>query len=377
MPLFGRKKETPPPFEKPQIRKYGEHRTLGATTGLALCNLQGKEALILSSIDARGFSAMTVDGERLWTFDTGATVYSLAVGNFSGQTAIIAGSNEKVFAVSDIGKELWQYQMPTTKSRLARGVLKLGQWTQEAGKRYGYNDTYHVVSGKLDGEDVVVAIAGWEHAYEGPQIISSKGQQICSLKKKYWTGDAGIIIQECLLDLSPRGDSLLAMVAEPKHIFKEISVINRDAKITRRLKAKTDVGPKNRYTEGGFQDKHRGRLVAGRLDGMEAAVYGSPQTRSVAAASLDGAQLWNYGTAGKRDVNSGINDIALGTLNGHSVVIIGTFDNAVHLVASNGTRVDMWTYPSNVTNVACGKIKGKDAIAVGLYNGQVLTYVTE
>jgi len=47
----------------------------------------------------------------------------------------------------------------------------------------------------------------------------------------------------------------------------------------------------------------------------------------------------------------------LGTLNGHSIVVIGTFNNTVHLVSSNGIRVDMWTYPSNVTNVASGKIK--------------------
>lgn len=73
-------------------------------------------------------------------------------------------------------------------------------------------------------------------------------------------------------------------------------------------------------------------------------------------------------------MNAGINDIAMGSINGHSIVVIGTFDHAVHLVASNGVQMDVWGYPSNVTNVACGKIKGKDAVAVGLYSGQVITY---
>lgn len=377
MPLFGRKKEVPLPFQKPIIMQYKDYLTPGATTGLAFCKIQGKDALVMSSLNSRGFSAVSTEGEKLWTFDTGATVYSLAVGNFSGQTVILAGSGEKVFAVSDAGKELWRYEMPVTKSRWIKGTLKLGQWTQEAGKLYGYNDVYHIATGKLDGQDVAVAIAGWEHYYEGPQVLSSKGEHIHSLKKKYWSGEYAIGVIECLLDLSPRGDSILAVVGGTRHLFEEVSVISGEGKIVRKLKAKIDLGPKNRYTEGGVQDKNRGKLVAGKFDGTEVVVFGAPETRSVAALTLDGTQLWRYETASKGVTNSGINDVAIGSVNGHSIVAIGTFDHVVHLVSSNGAQIDAWRYPTNVTNVACGKIKGKDAIGVGLYNGQVTTYVAQ
>jgi len=49
--------------------------------------------------------------------------------------------------------------MPSTQSRWIKGTPTMGKWTQEAGKRYGYNDVYHLATGRLDEEDVVVAIA--------------------------------------------------------------------------------------------------------------------------------------------------------------------------------------------------------------------------
>jgi hypothetical protein len=377
MPLFGKKKEEAPVLNRPKISKYKEYSVPGPTSGLAFANIQGKEAIIASALDARGFTAIDVDGEALWSFDTGATVYSLATANFGNNQVIVAGSGEKVFAVSDAGTELWRYPMPSTQSRWIKGALSFGKWTQEAGKRYGYNDVYHLTTGKLDGEDVVVAIAGWEHYYEGPQIISAQGKQICSLKRKALGMTTGFQVIGCLLDLSPRGDAVLAALTATSGMFKEISVISKDGKIRGKLKVDIDMGPKDRYVEGGFQDKHRGKLVAGKLNDVDTVVIGSPETRSVGATSLDGRKLWKYETSPKGDVNAGINDIAIGMINGQSTVIVGTFDHCVHLITSDGRRLDSWRYPSNVTNVAYGKIKGKDAIAVGLYNGQIITYTFE
>jgi hypothetical protein len=271
--------------------------------------------------------------------------------------------------------------MPVTQKGWIKGILKVGQWSQEAAKLYGYDDVYHIATGKLGGEDVAVAIAGWERYYEGAQVLSGKGEHILSLKKKYWSGEYALGVISCLLDLSPRGDSILAVVSS-RHLFKEVSVISKEGKVVKKLKAKMDLCPKERYTQGGIQDKNRGKLVAGNLDGTDAVVFGAPETRSVAAVSLDGSQLWKYETTskglfGKGALNAGINDVAIGSVNGHSIVVIGTFDHAVHLVAGNGTQIDTWRYPSNITNVAYGKIKGKDAVAVGLYNGQVFTYATQ
>jgi hypothetical protein len=388
MPLFGKKKEAPLPFQKPTIMQYRDYLTPGATTGLAFCEIEGEDALVMSSLNSRGFSTVSVDGKKLWTFDTGATVYSLAVGNFSGQTVILAGSGGKVFAVSEKGQQLWQYDMPVKKDKplWMKGVMKLAVFAQEVNKQYGLDDVYHIATGKLDGKDVAVAIAGMPRNFEGPQVLSGNGEHLLSLKKKYWTGEFGLPVIKCLLDLSPRGDTLLAILAgstsEARHLFKEVSVISSEGKVVKKLKAKMDFAPKNRYTEGGIQDKERGKLVAGKLDGIDAVVFGAPETRSVAAVSLEGAQLWKYVTAekgllGMGTLNSGVNDIALGSLNGHSIVVIGTFDGVIHIVSGNGTRMEAWGYKSNVTNVACGKIKGKDAMAVGLYNGQVITYAVQ
>jgi hypothetical protein len=379
MPLFGgKKREEAPVLNRPKTSQYKECSVPGPTSCLTFCNIQGKEAIAASALDARGFVVMSVDGEKLWSFDTGATVYSLATANFGNAQIMVAGSGEKVFAISEDGTELWRYPMPATQSRWIKGTLSMGKWTQEAGKRYGYNDVYRLTTGRLDGEDVVVAIAGWEHYYEGPQVISAQGKQICSLKRKALGIQGPLPVMECLLDLSPRGDSVLAVLTSMSpSMIKEVSVISKDGKIKDKLKVDIDLAPKDRFTKGGFQDKYRGKLVAGKLNGVDSVVIGNPDTRSVGAVSLDGRKPWKYEASPKGDVNAGINDIAIGSINGQSVVIIGTFDHCVHLITGDGRRLDSWRYPSNVTNVAYGKIKGKDAIAVGLYSGQILAYTFE
>lgn len=378
MPLFGKKKEETPILNKPRISKYKEYSVPGPTSCLGLCNIQGEEAIVASALDAKGFTVMNVEGEQLWSFDTGATVYSLAIGKFGGSQVIVVGSGEKVFAISDNGKELWRYQMPSTQSKLIKGTLSAGKWTQESGKRYGYNDVYALTAGRLDGEDVVLAIAGWEHWYEGPQVISAQGKQICSVKRKVLGMHPALQVIECLLTLSPREDAILAvLVSMSPGIIKEVSVVSKDGKIKEKLKVDIDLAPKDRYTEGGFQDKYRGRLVTGKLNGVDAIVIGNPHTRSVAAVTLDGKQMWNYEASPKGEVNAGINDIAIGQVNGQSTVIVGTFDRRVHLITGDGRLLDAWGYPTNVTNVAYGKIKEKDAVAVGLYSGQIHTYVFE
>ena len=377
MPLFGGKKKEEASINKPEISKYKEYSVPGSTSCLALTDIQGKDAIVTSALKARGLIAMDVDGEKLWSFDTGATVYSLAIANFGGTRAIAAGSGEKVFAISETGEELWKYPMPSTQSRWIKGPLSLGKWTQEEAKIYGYNDVYHLTTGKLGGEDVVVAIAGWEHYYEGPQIISAEGKQVCPFKRKVIGTQQPFQVIGCLLDLSPHGDAILAALTAMSGMFKEVSVISKDGKIKDKLKVDMDMAPKDTYVEGGFRDKKRGKLVAGKLNGVDAVVLGSPETRSVGATSFDGKKLWKYEASPKGDINAGINDVAIGSINGQSVVIVGTFDHCVHLISGDGRRIDSWRYPSNVNNVAYGKINGKDAIAVGLYSGQICTYTFE
>jgi len=372
MPLFGRKKKGEAPvLNKPKISKYKEYSLPGPTSGLALTNLQGEDAIVASALNTRGLIAMNVNGEKLWSFDTGATGYSLAIANFGNTRAVVAGSRGTVFAISENGKELWQYQMPSTRSILRQDWIV---WTPDTVSRYGYNDVFHLATGKLDGEDVVVAIAGWEHYFECPQIISAQGKQICSLKQKMHGMTDVFHVIGCLLDLSPRGDAILAALTG---MFKKVSVISKDGKIKNKLKVDIDMVPKDRYTKEVFQDKCRGKLVAGKLNGVDAVVLGSPQTRSAGAASLDGKKMWKYEASPKGDVNAGINDIVIGSINNQSVVIIGTRDHCVHLISGNGRRIDSWRYPSSINNVAYGKINGKDAIAVGLYSGQVFTYTLE
>ena len=374
MSIFGKKKETQV-LIRPKISQYKEYSVPGSTSCLAFSTIQGKEAIVASALKTRGLIALSVDGEKLWSFDTGATVYSLAVANFKNKQVIIAGSGGKVFAISDTGKELWQYQMQAMQSGWKKSLLNLGKFTAEIAKAYGYNDVYHLAAGRLDGEDVVVAIGGWEYYYEGPQVISAYGNHLCTLKRKLLGTIAPYQVIGCLLDLSPRGDSILAVLLSTS--IKEVTAINKDATIKDKIKIDIDTAPRDRYTQGGTQDKHRGKLVAGKLDGTDSVVIGDPTTRSVAAVSLDGEKLWNYKISPRGDVNAGINDIGIGSINGKSVVIIGTFDQSVHLITSSGHLLDTWRYPSNVTNVAYGKIKGKDAMAVGLYNGRIVSYTLE
>ncbi|MEM2130737.1 MAG: PQQ-binding-like beta-propeller repeat protein [Candidatus Bathyarchaeia archaeon] len=380
MPLFGKRQEArePAPIIKPIFRKFREYWVPGTPTGLAFCNIQGKDGLIMSAMNARGLTAMTVEGEKLWTFDTGGTVFSLATANFGGQRVILAGSQAKVFAISESGHELWQYQMPETGSKITKLTLSAGRFTQTSAKRYGYNDVYRLTPGKFEGEDAVLAVAGWQYAYEGPQIISSKGEQICALKRKALGKQYGLLILATLIDFSPRGDAVLAVVSEVSFsIMKEVSVIKKDGTIEKKLKFKIYHAPKDTYVKGGFQDKYRGKLVGGKFGETDVCVLGTPDTRSVAAISLDGDQLWNYETAYANDINAGINDIALGSILGQPVAVIGTFNHYLHIVTKDGRRLEMWAYPTNITDVAVGKIGEKDAIAVGLYNGQVFTYTAE
>jgi hypothetical protein len=320
--------------------------------------------------------AILVDGEKLWNFDTGETVYSLAATRFGDQQVIVAGSGEKVWAIDSSGKELWQYPMPKTESLFGKGLAKFAGGLHDIQKSLGYRDVFHLAAGKLGGRDVVVALAGLEHALMGPQVISSKGEHIMTLKAKVLGREGALGILGCMLDISPRGDAIVAVVNSYKGL-KQISLIDSKGEITKKFDVGIDYAPSDRHTVGGEQDKCRGKLVAGKLDGTDAVVLGSPSTRSVGAGSLDGAKLWCFETCRKGDVNAGINDVAIGTMNGRSVVVIGAFNNLVHLVAGNGAQIDTWGYSSNVTNVACGKIKGQDAIAVGLYSGQILTYTVE
>ncbi|MEM2111581.1 MAG: PQQ-binding-like beta-propeller repeat protein [Candidatus Bathyarchaeia archaeon] len=365
MPLFGgKKKEEALVPSKPKISKYKDYSVPGPTSCLALTNLQGKDAIVASALKARGLVAMDVDGEKLWSFDTGATVYSLAIANLGDTRVVVAGSGGKVFAISENGTELWRYSFPATH----KAATKFAGFILEKEKRYGYNDVYHLVAGRLDGEDVIVAIAGLEYSFEGMQIISLQGKEICSLKKA---------VLGCLFDLSPRGDAILAALRAVLSAYKEVSVISKDGEIKNKLKLDIDMAPKDRSNVGGFKDKYRGKLVAGKLNGVDAVVLGSPETRSVGAASLDGIKLWKYEASPKGEVNAGINDIAIGSINDQSVVIVGTFDHCVHLISGDGHRIDAWRYPSNVNNVAYGKIHGRDAIAVGLYNGEIFTYTME
>lgn len=383
MPLFGKKKkEVEAPINGPSIAQYKTYTVPGATSGLVFCSLRGKEALVAGALNTRGLVAMSVDGEKLWDFDTGATVYSVATASFGGKTNVIAGSGGKVFAVSDSGEELWQYQMPATKSMLMKGLTGFAGTLRNLEYTVGHDDVYHLVTGKLDGEDVVVAIAGGKYLTEGPQIISSRGEPRGALKAKTLGMERPIQIAGCLLDLSPSGDAIVAMISTKA--YGKASMISKDGKVLRDLNVHMDhankavqerSGPLSPYSL--IPDKFRGKLVAGKFGETSVIVVGTPIHRSVAAVSFDGTQLWNYETARKNDFPAGIYDVAIGSVNSQPVAIVGTMDGAVHLVSGNGSSLYSWKYENPVTNVAYGKIGGKDAIAVGQYTGQIFTYVAE
>ncbi len=373
MPWFGKKKQEKPPVSKLLVAQHKEYRIHGPTSGLAFCTLQGKEAICASALHSKKISAVALTGGDLWDFKTSDSVFSLAATNFGGKDVVIAGSGGKVLAVSETGEKLWQYAMPQGSGVMA-GLSSATVGLHELQNEIGYEDVYHIATGKLDGDDVVVAIAGGVYMTEGPQVITSEGEQRCALKTKTLGITRPIQIAGCLLDLSPVGDAILGMVNYKA--YGKVSVISEEAKIIKDLKVHMDQARKG----GGdllLQDKRRGKLVSGKFGDKNVFVVGTPIHLSVAAVSLDGTQLWNYFPTRAIGPMSGVNDIRIGSLSGKSAVVVGCSDGSVHVVDEAGRRLDSWEYPVPVTNVDWGKIEGKDAIAIGLYDGRILTYTVE
>ena len=81
MPLFGKKKETAPVLNKPRFVQHKEYSIQGPTSCLAMDKVHDKEVVIASALNSRGFIVMGIEENALWSFDTGATVYGLAVAN--------------------------------------------------------------------------------------------------------------------------------------------------------------------------------------------------------------------------------------------------------------------------------------------------------
>ena len=377
MPLFGKKK-VQESQQSPDIPLFKEFQVKGATTGLEICKLNGEDAIVTASIDSRGLAAISLEGDPLWNFDTGGTVFSVAVANFDGETTIFAGSNTKVFAVTSEGNKLWEFQMPATKSKIIGGLMGVAKTLDDAAKHYGANDVYHIVTGKLNGENVIVAMAGREHFYEGAQVIAKNGQLIRSMKRKVMGMQSAIGAIGGLLDISPKGDSILMIASQTKSVYgfaPDVQAFSLEGKVIQKIKVDLDLIRQERYVEGGMQDKQRGRIRAGWFGDKPVAVVGAMGGRSVAAIDLDGKQLWKYETAGKGDVSAGITDVAIGKMKGAPIVIAGTFNSKVHLISAEGELIKSRNYESNVTNVAYGKIKDKDAFAVGTYSGKIYVYV--
>lgn len=377
LPLFGKKKvqESEP---SPEIPLFKEYQVRGATTGLEICNLGGQDAIVTGSLDSRGLAAISLDGDLLWSFDTGATVYSVAAGKFDNETVIYAGSNSKVFAITPEGKKLWEFQMPATKSKLFSGVVRLAKVTEDMAKLYGRNDVYHIATGKLNNENVIAAVAGGEYYYEGTQVIAKDGHLIGSMKRKSLGMQIPIATTGGLLDVSSKGDAILVLAAQAKSAYgfaPDIQAFSLEGKVVRKTKVDVDLVKKDRYVEGGVQDKHRGKLRAGWFGDKPVAVLGVMGGRSVAAIDLDGKQLWKCETAAKGDITAGVTDVAIGKMNEAPIVIAGTFNCKVHLISAEGRMIKSRTYESNVTNVAYGKIKVKDAFAVGTYAGKIYLYI--
>lgn len=374
MPLFGKKKQQEePPANKLLVAKYGEYRMPGPTSGLAFCTLQGKEAICASTLNSKRISAVAIAGGDLWDFKASDSVFSIVTANFAGKDVLIAGSGAKVLAISENGEKLWQYAMPQGSGVMA-GLSSATVGARELRNEIGYEDVYHVATGKLNGDDVVAAIAGGIYMTEGPQVITSEGEQRCALKTKTLGMTRPIQIAGCLLDFSPAGDAILGMVNYKA--YGKVSVINEEAKIVKDLKVHIDEARKG----GGnlpLQDKRRGKLVGGKFGDKDVFVVGTPNHTSVAAVSLDGTQLWDYHTTRAIGPMSGVNDIDIGSLDGKPAVLIGCSDGSVHIVDEAGRCLSSWGYPVPVTNVDWGKMEGRDAIAVGLYDGQILTYVME
>ena len=373
MPWFGKKKQEEPPISKLTVDKCEEFRVPGPSSGLVFCTLQGKEAICASALHSKKIVAMTTAGAELWEFNTSDSVFSLAKANFAGKDVVIAGAGGKVLAISGEGEKLWEYAMPEGSGIIA-GLSSASVSLHELQNEIGFEDVYHIATGKLNGDDVVVAVAGGRYMTEGPQVITSSGERKCGLKTKTLGMTRPIQIAGCLLDLSPTGDALLGIVAYKA--YGKASVITEEAKTIRDIKFHIDEARKM----GGalpIQDKRRGKLVGGKFGDKNVFIVGTPNHVSVAAVSLDGTQLWNYFSTRAIGPMTGVNDIKIGSLDGKHVVIIGCNDGSVHVVDEAGRRLDSWEYPVSVTNVDWGKIEGKDAIAIGLYNGQILTYVIE
>jgi outer membrane protein assembly factor BamB len=378
LPLFGKKKaqESEP---SPEIPLFKEYQVKGATTGLEICNLNGEDAIVTGSLDSRGLAAISLDGDLLWNFDTGATVYSVAVGKFDNETMVFAGSNGKVFAVSPEGKKHWEFQMPATKSKMLGGLVRVAKVTADMAKLYGDDDVYHIATGKLNNEDVIAAMAGGEYYYEGTQVIAKDGHLIRSMKRKSLGMQIPIVTSGGLLDISSKGDTILMLAAQAKSAYgfaPDIQAFSLEGKVVCKTKVDVDLIRKNRYVEGGVQDKRRGKLRAGWFGDKPVAVIGLGMAgRSVAAIDLNGKQLWKYETAAKGDINAGVVDVAIGHMKGAPIVIAGTFNGKVHLISAEGQMIKSRMYESNITNVAYGKIKDKDAFAVGTFNGKIYAYL--
>lgn len=382
LPLFGKKKvqESQP---SPEIPLYREYQVKGATTGLEICNLNGEDAIVTGSLDSRGLTAISPDGDLLWNFDTGATVYSVAVGRFDNETMVFAGSNAKVFALSPEGKKHWEFQMPATKSKIYGGFAQVAKVEADMLKQYGTNDVYHIATGKLDNEGVIVAMAGAEYFYEGAQVIAKNGQLIRSMKKKTLGIQIPINTFGGMMDISSKGDAILMIALQAKTAYgfsPDLQAFSLDGKVIH--KTKVDVDPikvgsgKTRYFEGGRQDKSRGKIKAGWFGDKPVAVIGlDVGGRSVVAVDLNGKQLWKYETAAKGDINAGVTDVAIGQMTGAPVVIAGTIDGKVHLISAEGQMIKSRMYESNIANVAYGKIKNRDAFAVGTFNGKIYVYL--
>lgn len=374
MPLFGKKKQEEPPISKIQAKQLKEYKLNGPTSGLRFCNLKGKETLVASSLSAKKVSAMTPDGETLWSFTAGSPVLSLTTATFSGSNVVLAGSGGEVIAISETGKELWRYQMPEG-SGISAGLWNLGTPARDSAlNQLGTENVFFVTAGKLNGDDAIAAIARGSHMTEGPQIISSEGQLKSALKTKSLGMSRPVAIALSLLDFSPNGDAILGM--EYHKAFGRVSVITEEGKSIKDFKVHIEEA-RDSGSPLPFKDKIRGRIVAGKFGGKNVFVIGTPYHISVAAVSLDGLQLWNYFTTRAKGPSSGVNDIQIGSLAGKLIVAVGCSDGSFHLVDEAGRRLDSWGYKYPVTNVACGIIGAKDAIAVGLYSGEIFAYTIE
>lgn len=371
-PWFGKKKQEEVPVSTLNLYEYGEFRAPGPTSGLVFFKLKGKDAICASAINSRKIKAMTPDGDEIWAYTAAHSIFSLARASFEGKDTIIAGGGGKVIAISAEGEKLWEYTMPAGSgimAALSSGTSGLQRIMQDV---IGFEDVYHLATGKLNGDDVVVALAAGIYMTEGPQVIRSDGTQKCALKTKTLGMTRPIQIAGCMLDLSPKGDALLGMVVYKA--YGKVSVITQEAKMVRDIKFHIDEARK----PGGplpLPDKRRGRLIGGKFGERDVFVVGTPIHASVAAVSLDGTQLWNYFTTRAIGPMTGVNDVKIGSVGGKPAVLVGCLDNSAHIVDEGGHRMYYWEPGiSPVTNVDWGKIDGEDAIVVGLYDGQIKAY---